>query len=315
MRIARIKYRGGGAFYHVMNRTAGTHQDRPFGPVEQEMFVKLLHKVQRFYTVEVVSYTVMSNHWHAVIHVPCALPSEEEAVRRYNSYYEGKRQIDAEVPDIEEIRARMIDFSCMVRDLQQSFTIWFNRTRMITRRGRLWADRFKSVLLDGKASLWTCIKYIELNSVRAGIVENPADYRFCSWGVWNGSGKHPFGRAFFKYVKCSLGERARHWSVAEVADELRADIARTMEAARKDATGDTVKAAYDEAKRKPAIQLVASRRVRYWTDGAVIGSKLFVQQVATEMYGEDRAKQRRYGTGELPEGGKLFSLRCLREQT
>ena len=299
IRTARIRYQGGGAFYHCMNRTGGFATDRPFGPKEQEYFVKLLHKLSNLYTVEVISYAVMSNHYHVVLHDPGELPSIEETVRRYNKYYETKRKIDTEAPDIADIRPRLSDFSRFLKDLQQLFTGWYNKSRRQTRSGRLWGDRFKSVLLDGEAALWSRVKYVELNPVRAGIVADAADYRFSSWGAWNGSGKHPFGRAFFKHIKGSLGERAKHWSIAEIADELRADIARAVEAAQKDATSETVKAAYDKGKKKPPIQLVATRRVRYWTDGAVIGSKLFVQKVAAEMYGEDRAKRRRYGKDEL----------------
>ena len=164
---------------------------------------------------------MIENHYHVVLRDPGELPSIEETVRRYNKYYETKRQIDAEAPDIEEIRARLSDFSRFLKDLQQLFTGWFNKSRRQPRRGRLWGDRFKSVLLDGEAALWSCVKYVELNSVRAGIVEDPADYRFSSWGAWNGSGKHPFGRAFFERVKGSLGERAKDWSIGASLPSLR----------------------------------------------------------------------------------------------
>lgn len=303
MRTARIRYQGAGAFYHCMNRCAGYATDRPWEPKEQEYFVKLLHRLSKFYTVEVISYCVMSNHYHVVLRDPGDLPTVEETVRRYNSYYKGKRQIDGTVGDIEQIRARLSDFSRLLKDLQQLFTGWYNRSRPKPRRGRLWGDRFKSVLLDGESALWSCIKYVELNPVRAGITDDPADYRFSSWGAWSGSGKHPFGREFFNHVKRSLGNRAKGWAIAEVAAELRADMAKTIEAERNDATSESVKTAYAEAKRRPSLQLVATRRMRYWTDGAVIGSKLFVQKVAIDLYGEEKAKRRRYGRGELPEGG------------
>jgi putative transposase len=55
--------------------------------------------------------------------------------------------------------------------------------------GHLWQDRFKSKLIDNDAYFIQCGKYIELNPVRAGIVETPEDYEFSSYGYY------AFGRA------------------------------------------------------------------------------------------------------------------------
>jgi hypothetical protein len=43
----------------------------------------------------------------------------------------------------------------------------------------LWADRFKSVLLEGGEALAAVAAYIELNPVRAGLCTDPKDYRYC----------------------------------------------------------------------------------------------------------------------------------------
>jgi hypothetical protein len=57
------------------------------------------------------------------------------------------------------------------------------------------------------------------------------------------------------------------------------------------------------------------RKIKYEANAhAVIGSKLFVQSVAAELYGAERARKRRYVKGVLPETETaIFSLRCLRE--
>ncbi len=47
--------------------------------------------------------------------------------------------------------------------------------------GHLWQDRFKSFIIDNDAYLLTCGIYIELNPVRAGIVDRPEDYRWSSY--------------------------------------------------------------------------------------------------------------------------------------
>jgi putative transposase len=312
MRIARIRRESQGTFYHVMNRAAGTRADRPFGDREREYFVRLIQRLSTLYTVEIVSYCVMSNHFHLVLFSPSELPTIEDTVTRYNSYYEGKKSIEEDAPEIEIVRARLRDMSCFLKDLQQLFTGWYNKSRSIRRRGSLWADRFKSVMLDGETALWSCIKYVELNAVRAGIVEDPADYRFCSWGVWAQSGKHPFGKAFFRHVRRSCGSRAKEWSLRRLQSELRADMARTI-AAESGASGEEIREAHEAALKRPPLVLQATRRLRYWNDGAVIGSKLFVQGIAAELYGSERAAKRRYGKGLLPETATaIFSLRCLR---
>jgi hypothetical protein len=43
----------------------GTRADRPFGDAEKEMFVRLLKRLAAFYSVRVVSYTFMYNHYNS----------------------------------------------------------------------------------------------------------------------------------------------------------------------------------------------------------------------------------------------------------
>ena len=94
----------------------------------------------------------------------------------------------AEVSRIfERYTYRMNDLSQFMKNLLQRFTRWFNRSQ--DRSGRLWEERFKSVIVqDGTASR-TVAAYIDLNPVRAGIVEDPAEYRWSSYGEAMGGGK------------------------------------------------------------------------------------------------------------------------------
>ncbi len=66
MRHARIKPDYEDTWHHCYNRAAGTRDDRPFGDAEKEVFVRLLKRLAAFYTVRVVSYTFMSNHFHII---------------------------------------------------------------------------------------------------------------------------------------------------------------------------------------------------------------------------------------------------------
>jgi len=56
------------------------------------------------------------------------------------------------------------------------------------RTGTLWESRYKSSLIDAASYLLTCMRYIELNPVCAGMVRDPADYRWTSYRA-NGLGR------------------------------------------------------------------------------------------------------------------------------
>jgi putative transposase len=45
----------------------------------------------------------------------------------------------------------------------------------------LWSERFKSVLLEGGPAVAAIAAYIDLNPVRAGLCEDPKDYRYCGY--------------------------------------------------------------------------------------------------------------------------------------
>jgi putative transposase len=57
------------------------------------------------------------------------------------------------------------------------------------RSGTLWEGRYRSCLVDHNSYLLHCYRYIELNPVRARMVDDPAGYRWSSYGA-NGLGQH-----------------------------------------------------------------------------------------------------------------------------
>ena len=76
-----------GAYYHLITRSVGTSADRPFGDAEKKKLVDLLHELDQFYAVEVLSYSIMSNHLHICVYAPTEKPSAKEAASRYNAYH------------------------------------------------------------------------------------------------------------------------------------------------------------------------------------------------------------------------------------
>jgi len=74
----------------------------------------------------------------------------------------------------------------MMKHLGQRYVQYINRT--YRRSGTLWEGRFKSCLAQEKAYVLTCYRYIELNPVRADMVNHPRDYPWSSYRA-NGEGK------------------------------------------------------------------------------------------------------------------------------
>jgi hypothetical protein len=74
----------------------------------------------------------------------------------------------------ERFEERIFDVSELMRSLQSSIARWFNHA--FGRRGRFWADWFKSTLFDDPKDAMDCLLYIEFNAVRAGIVDRPEEY-------------------------------------------------------------------------------------------------------------------------------------------
>ena len=74
----------------------------------------------------------------------------------------------------------MRDLSMYMKDLKQRFSQWYNRCH--GRRGTLWEERYRALLVEGTDhALLTIASYIDLNPVRAGICDDPKDYRFCGY--------------------------------------------------------------------------------------------------------------------------------------
>ena len=69
----------------------------------------------------------------------------------------------------KRLQEHLFDVSEFVRKVQGAFATWYNRT--FNRKGHLWGDRFKSTLLGGPEAVLDAALYVELNAVRAGLVE------------------------------------------------------------------------------------------------------------------------------------------------
>lgn len=90
--------------------------------------------------------------------------------------------------------------SRMMQALGRNYVGWFNHRH--GRSGTLWEGRFRSSLIEADAWLLPCMRYIELNPVRAGLVADAADYR------WS-SARHHLGQG----TDALLTDHALFWSL------------------------------------------------------------------------------------------------------
>ena len=74
----------------------------------------------------------------------------------------------------------------MMQALGRRYVYYVNKT--YKRTGTLWEGRYKSSLIDSERYLLTCMRYIELNPVRADMVKHPGEYKWSSYNA-NGQGK------------------------------------------------------------------------------------------------------------------------------
>ncbi len=319
MRVARPCYDRESCYYHVFNRVSGESDWYPFEPLEREMMFQIMGRLNGLYALDIVSFVAMGNHFHAIIMVPAGLPSPAEVARRFATYYGSARPApDWQIEDNYQMHARRLrDVGALMKDFQQHFTTWFNKSRPQLRRGRLWAERFRSVILERGRAVWECMRYVETNPVRAGLVADPADYWHSTWGRLGATGRHAFGVALAEHLPADcrdmlvaegeeLGSLSPTLSDTEIVACLRRNLARL-------ATGDAGMAGGQAAtgagaKREPAFTLTTHRRVRHWSDGAIIGSKPFVRALTAELYGAERAARKCFDDSRCG----LVSFRQLR---
>ena len=335
------------AIYHCISRVV----DRRFvfGDAEREHFRMFMRMQENFSGCRVLSYCVMSNHFHILLEVP-PMPergvSDVELLNRLSATYTeafvavvAKELATARAEQREalvaEIHARftyrMHDLSEFMKTLLQRFTRWFNRTHK--RSGTLWEERYKSVIVESGIAARTMAAYIDLNPVRAGMVSDPAEYRWSSYGEAVGGGSKGNGKkAREGLVRACMSHHGAGFEADRWNDVSRI-YRRTMGLAlgRKNGGAKVKKGevrpqmntaealeAKDNGTVLPDLKMAKMLRcrVRYFTDGAVIGSKDFVNEAfaaARERFTEQRkdGARRMRGSG-APAAGVLWSLRDLR---
>ena len=292
MRTQRIKNDGEG-YYHLVSRCC--RQLFMFDAGDKDMFVKMMRRVAYFSGIEVMSYCVMDNHFHIIAHIPEKQEVAEDVVldrirvlygdsmlfetkSRWEEFRKSGLEFKVE-EELEQYRRRMGDVSIFMQCLKQRFSIWYSHHHPGT--GTLWQGRFGSTLIEGAGTALSAVSaYIDLNPVRAGIVDDPKDYRWSGYGAAiDGDADAMQGLAHL-YDENAVGSDFMENYAADYRSKLYLK-------------GDDVfdKAKVEEViknKGKLPLAVLLRCKVRYFTRGTFFGSKEFV---------EAEFKQHRYAFG------------------
>ena len=292
--MRRTKLTGVSAVYHAMSRVVGG--EKLLGNLEKEMLRKMLWQVADFCGVEILTYCVMSNHFHVLVRVPEKKTiSDAELLRRFKVLYpkptkyqtaefarleKALTEGNADAVDIRErLLARMHDLSEFMKTVKQRFSIWYNRNHS-DRRGTLWMERFKSVLVEGRGNpLQTMAAYIDLNPVRAGLEDSPEDYRFCGYAeavAGQGRARKGLLGIWMDQVGHEGASAALQLHRMLIFGKSSSPGARGGQLINPKKTLNVLNEEQEQLPRAAVLRC----RVRYFTDGAILGSEAFVRAQA-----------------------------------
>lgn len=129
------------ALHHVTMRC--NNKAFLFDERSQRLFLQVLEESCAKHRVVLFNYCLMTNHVHLLFRV-----GEQDTLSRF------------------------------MQRLAGVFANRFNRAR--ERKGHLWEGRFVSTVVEPVSYFLRCMAYIDLNPVRARIVGDPADYKWCA---------------------------------------------------------------------------------------------------------------------------------------
>ena len=227
-----------GYTYHITHRCA----DRQFllrFARDRDVYREWLRIAVARHGVPVYAYTVTSNHAHLVVHA-----DDTESVAR------------------------------LMQLLSSATAKQYNRRK--DRTGPFWEDRYHCTIIQDGTYLWNCLRYVDLNMVRAGVVSHPSRWPWCGYAELAG-----------------LRQRYRILNVERLLNSLGGGDVEGFRAAY---VGDIDKSASN----------LAQKRELAWTESLAVGSREFVESVQSHYTWR---RQFRLETGTDATGNRVWMLR------
>jgi putative transposase len=268
-RLARVKAENCGAFYHLCGRVAGVKDEYPLDDKRcRRKIIEFIRFFSKVYCCRVLGFCIMGSHYHLLVEMESPRELDRKELRKRASLLYDDTLLDAwHASSWERFAARVFDVSELMRSLQSKIARWFNYTH--NRRGRFWADRFKSVLLEDEKAMFDCLLYIELNPVRAGIVKRPEEFEGSS--------------LYYREVKddkwmVPITEITRRPKRFEALQDYKSCIYyRGSVATKENQAVISKRLLAEEEARGFKTEGSFTKRIRHFTDGVVIGSEEFVR--------------------------------------
>jgi len=319
-----------------------------------------MRRLEQFCGVQVVTYCLMENHFHLLVRVPCketmttSDPLDADRLRELLPLiYKGRelrgviQELDraeaAATPSksgpgsgawldeiLDRYEARRYSLSVFLKELKQRYTRWHNRRHQ--RVGTLWENRFRSVLVQGdETALLTVAAYIDLNPVRAGLVSDPKDYRWCGYAeaVAGGAGESGKTRLWKRKNAARNGlisilgytsfavNRTANWRTTAPKYRMllfghgeRRDPNELIGTKGRQGVSREVVEAELARGGELSVSEILRCKVRYFTDGSALGSSNFLREVFEQN--RDRFSEKRSTAGKTMRGSDWGGLQVLR---
>jgi putative transposase len=270
-RIPRFVRHDQPTVYHIMSRTA--LDGFPLQDTEKDHLMATVARLCKVYFVDLLGFCLMGNHFHLVVRMnPADNLTDEDISERYKLLYGKEARI---IPcQINEFRNRLTSLGDFVKDIKQGFTKYYNKRKK--RWGTFWGERFKSVIVQEGETLVNLLAYVDLNPIRAGIVDKPEDYRWSTLGYLVQRGNND------GLIDLNLG--MHEWNEFNPSEIIRKYREFVYETGAMDAgKGKRLDPELIKQERKKGYRLsrvdIFRHRCRYFSDSGIIGSKEFVAEV------------------------------------
>ena len=341
--------------FHIVSRASG--REYRLGDEEKEFFTRVVHAYAALLGVQVLTHCTMSNHFHLLVRVPQRPGGEENEGGPSVETLLVRLEAAVGVDQMKQIRqnlglweqlgaqdliegwrrrqgAAMYSLSEFMKRVKQRFTRWYNRRT--GRVGIFWEDRYRSTIVqDEEKALRMMATYIDLNPVRAGITEDPGNYR------WSGYAEAMAGKAGAlegiaeitgataeRVQGCGLGDPVPVESPAQRRRRhLRALVhyRQMLGLAGRPYVGEDGKVVRRGVSEKVLARLESEggvrreqlmKRVRHLTEGVIVGSREFINEWFSRnrgWFGGRSRTGRETGARSISKDWKgLYNLRQLR---